>query len=545
MPLAVAKAHSEEPAQTPAIKPPVLLLRHEPRLKIFFGNVGDCFRKQPPLWLTSAPATFWPDVFVAKRPWGKGFAISALYHGGLLSLLYLVPFLTLLSQKPMVVKPHHATLTYYSVSEYLPPVNPQKKLAPPRSKRRPDPAYAPQPIISVPQSLDNVEQTVVDPNSVRLKQSIPLPNLVVSTPAPAPPVAAVERATAKLILPTLAPEVVQPAPEAEARQVSQLKLPAMPKPAIVEPAPLPEAMQRQLADINIARVDHQIQPPKLAVAEQRAATSNPENVASPRQEESAPPPSLPASSVNGDKAVGQVLALGLNPILPNGSITLPEANRRGEFAATPEGRVGASGAPPAPHATDTYNRDSIHVGGNSQPVSGVVVAKPVRDPAKAKLFASLTNPSLAEAARQSRQSEVQNPSPVEAEVFGGKRYYSLTMNMPNLTSASGSWVVRFAELNPTPVVGDLTAPVATAKVDPAYPADLMRNGVEGTVVLYAVIRSDGSVSSVRILRGFDSQLDENARVALSRWHFRPATKNGEAVDLEAVVQIPFRGRKIF
>jgi TonB family protein len=144
-------------------------------------------------------------------------------------------------------------------------------------------------------------------------------------------------------------------------------------------------------------------------------------------------------------------------------------------------------------------------------------------------------------ARQTRPGAVDNPSPIEDEVFAGKRYYSLTMNMPNLTSASGSWVMRFAELHPTPVRGDLTAPVATAKVDPAYPAELMRSGVEGTVVLYAVIRSDGSVGSVRVLRGFDSQLDENARIALSRWHFRPATKNGEAVDLEAVVQIPFRG----
>ena len=31
--------------------------------------------------------------------------------------------------------------------------------------------------------------------------------------------------------------------------------------------------------------------------------------------------------------------------------------------------------------------------------------------------------------------------------------------------------------------------------------------------------------------------------ALSRWHFRPGTKNGEAIALEAVVQIPFRMKK--
>jgi hypothetical protein len=31
--------------------------------------------------------------------------------------------------------------------------------------------------------------------------------------------------------------------------------------------------------------------------------------------------------------------------------------------------------------------------------------------------------------------------------------------------------------------------------------------------------------------------------ALERWKFKPGMKNGEPVDLEAVVQIPFRARK--
>jgi len=68
----------------------------------------------------------------------------------------------------------------------------------------------------------------------------------------------------------------------------------------------------------------------------------------------------------------------------------------------------------------------------------------------------------------------------------------------------------------------------------------MRRNVHGSVTLYAVIRNDGSVSDVRVLRGVDEQLDEYARTALAHWHFRPATKNGAAVDLEAVVMIPFK-----
>jgi TonB family protein len=129
---------------------------------------------------------------------------------------------------------------------------------------------------------------------------------------------------------------------------------------------------------------------------------------------------------------------------------------------------------------------------------------------------------------------------VDHWIFGDRKFYSMTLNMPNLNSAGGSWVIRFAELKGNDTEGELTAPVATQKVDPAYPMELMRRNVQGTVTLYAVIRNDGSVSNVRVLRGVDDRLDQYARAALANWHFRPATRNGNAVDLEAVVLIPFK-----
>jgi TonB family protein len=125
------------------------------------------------------------------------------------------------------------------------------------------------------------------------------------------------------------------------------------------------------------------------------------------------------------------------------------------------------------------------------------------------------------------------------EVFGAKKYYTMSLNMPNLTSSSGTWIMRFAELGEVRTAGELTAPVAVTAVHPAYPTELIRDRVEGTVVLYAVIHSDGSVGDVRVLHGVDDRLDANARAALEQWRFRPGTKNGSAVDIEAVVQIPF------
>jgi TonB family protein len=160
------------------------------------------------------------------------------------------------------------------------------------------------------------------------------------------------------------------------------------------------------------------------------------------------------------------------------------------------------------------------------------------------LLAASRPARIADLARQTRPGPGSpvDAAKIEEKVFGPKKYYSMTLNMPNLSSSGGSCVVRFAQLHEDGFQGDLVAPVAMHKVDPAYPNELRRSGVEGTITLYAVIRSNGSVAEVRVLRGVDERLDENARLALAQWRFRPGTKNGSAVDLEAVVQIPFQAR---
>jgi TonB family protein len=134
-------------------------------------------------------------------------------------------------------------------------------------------------------------------------------------------------------------------------------------------------------------------------------------------------------------------------------------------------------------------------------------------------------------------------SDVDRQVFGGKRIYSMTSNTPNLNSSTGSWVIRFAELKTSPRPGELSAPDAIQKSDPGYPIELMRANVQGTVTLYAVIHSDGTVGEIRVLMSPDDRLDALAKSALARWKFRPATKDGQPVALEAVVVIPFRAKR--
>ena len=149
-------------------------------------------------------------------------------------------------------------------------------------------------------------------------------------------------------------------------------------------------------------------------------------------------------------------------------------------------------------------------------------------------------------------------SEAERAVFGNRKFYSLTLNMPNLNSTGGSWVIRFAELGRDfsshdlsshdltnrDAPADLSQPMATRKVDPKYPLQLMRENVAGTVILYAVIHADGTVGNVRILRGVDDRIDQYASQAVAQWQFQPATKNGSPVDVEATFQIPFRPARV-
>ncbi len=126
--------------------------------------------------------------------------------------------------------------------------------------------------------------------------------------------------------------------------------------------------------------------------------------------------------------------------------------------------------------------------------------------------------------------------------MAGRDVYTMAIQMPNVTSYSGSWLVWFAERNPvaTGHRASIRPPEPTRKVDPRYIADAQREGVAGIVRLTAVIRKDGSIDSIELLRGLDVRLDSSAEEALGKWHFTPAARDGEPIDIDAVFEVPFR-----
>jgi len=67
-------------------------------------------------------------------------------------------------------------------------------------------------------------------------------------------------------------------------------------------------------------------------------------------------------------------------------------------------------------------------------------------------------------------------------IFTSRRVYSMNINMPNLSSATGSWIIHFSELHlggsAAHRLGEVNAPVALRKVDPKYPQTLVQDHVE-------------------------------------------------------------------
>ena len=448
------------------------------------------------------------------------------------------------------------------------------------SPQKGEPAHAAQPIISVPPEADNRTQTIVAPPKLKLEHDVPLPNIVaMGQPKPTIPMAAMANSPSDLKLPVLPTSVVAPPPEvgSELKRTPVLTesvvAPApevnaamsrrdvrAPEAAIVEPPPeAGNASSRRLTDLNIGPAPVVAPTPQLPVSEQRALASL-APMGSSAGAVVPPPPSMQGSGISGD---GRLIALNLHPAAPSGPVDVPAGNRRGTFAATPEGKPGAAGTPNIAgenrHAVEGgIGGGSGHTAGSSNSTNGVPPglfvgksSKPeinsaiaggtaAKSPGNSTLLASATPPRVTAVPRPAAELPADVIGEDERKVLGDKKFYAMSLNVPNLNSSGGSWVMHFAELKDGEKRGELIAPVATHEVDPGYPIELMRQSVQGTVMLSAVIRSDGSVGEVRVLRGVDDRLDWYASAALARWRFRPASRNGDPVALQAVVMIPFR-----
>ena len=278
-----------------------------------------------------------------------------------------------------------------------------------------------------------------------------------------------------------------------------------------------------------------------------------------------------ASATNGNPAT--FIALSATPA-PPAPVVPPQGNLAARISISPEGKQpgvpggsptgtpgstgGTGGAPGSRGGTGTGNGGGknaldVSISGGNPPanngVSGLGGSAKISAPSRSLITRPDSHPKVDDAPERTGLPNFAAlaPGAQPEQVFASKKVYKMLVNMPNLNSGTGSWILNFSELRvnsdgPRIIPTDISGPVPVRKVDPKYPPSLISEHVEGEVVLYAVIRRDGSVDSIQLVRGIDEQLDENAMQALSQWKFHPAARQGSPVELEAIVHIPFHPR---
>jgi len=89
--------------------------------------------------------------------------------------------------------------------------------------------------------------------------------------------------------------------------------------------------------------------------------------------------------------------------------------------------------------------------------------------------------------------------------------------------------------------GDVKGAKVKKEVRAGYTPDAARAKVQGGVAMEAVVRVDGTVGEVRIVRSLDKQygLDEECVKALKQWEFTPGQKDGVAVPVVVEVEMTF------
>ena len=87
-----------------------------------------------------------------------------------------------------------------------------------------------------------------------------------------------------------------------------------------------------------------------------------------------------------------------------------------------------------------------------------------------------------------------------------------------------------------------TQPEEIDRVVPRYPAAARRAGVAGAVVIRGIVRRDGSIDDVEVIKDLPHGLGDAARDAVRRWRFRPATFHGDPIDVYYTVTVNFRLR---
>ncbi len=503
------------------------------------------------------------DRPVNIKPRPAPIAVSLLMHAVLLAFVAVSPAVDL-PQNPsayaQLIEGREHKLVWYKFKDKLPDVSPARQAdrRPPRAEIK----IAKQSIVSSPKDAPKSTQMVWQPTpEIRLPKEVQSPNILalqlpkLARPATKPrefvPPKPVERvAAAKPLAVPPVPQVKLNVPDTPAglQQLAALQPPKAWK-TFVPPArkiqasfeaPLLPSAPAIAADANTAQGLPQsltalpkVYKPFVAPASKAGygtdRSGSPDAAPAPPELEAGPqaPSGLSANTLNA-------AVIGLNPADRLGP--LPEGSRPAQFSAGP--KLNPDGGTGAKDGAGITVPDLMIRGGGKD-------TRPTLMARKLNPSSPTAADSLREASRYLTVSDIgRGAARVSAAPdprFDGRQVYTTAIQMPNITSYIGSWLMWYADRNAAPLnAGVITPPLPHRKVDPKYIPAAADERVEGQVRLACVIQKNGRVDLVQLVKGLDDRLDQSAIDALSKWEFTPAMRNGVAVDVDVLVEIPFR-----
>ena len=85
----------------------------------------------------------------------------------------------------------------------------------------------------------------------------------------------------------------------------------------------------------------------------------------------------------------------------------------------------------------------------------------------------------------------------------------------------------------------VTVPQAIFSPEPSFSEEARKSKTQGVVMLILIVGKDGLPYDIHVGQSLGMGLDQKAIEAVSRWRFRPATRNGQPVATRIGVQVDF------
>jgi TonB family protein len=453
-----------------------------------------------------------------KTPSGR--IISLILHGGFAVWLVLWPSEDLKKSPTayeQLIKGKEAKIVFYQFKDKLPDVKPVKKSdsRPPRAEVK----IAKQSIISSPKDAPKEKQMVWMPApELKTLPEVKSPNiLALQISPPAPP------QRKKFI-----PQAAQPKVPNESAKPQVIDAPTVT--ATKAPA---DNLAEQLGALPKVSQDNR----RKFVLPQAHVSATVAEV----QEMSEAAPALPSAAMAASgTSLSQlnIAVVGLNPA--DKDAPLPQGSHAAQFSAGP--KLNPDGGTGEGNPNASLSVPDLMIRGGEQDAKATLMAANRVAPTSAEALRGMSKygaPSVPEPAPSKPAASAPRVNSVPNPKFEGKEVYSMAIQMPNITSYVGSWLMWYAA-HGAGLQGPVAPPVPHRKVDPKYIASAVVERIEGRIQLLCVINSTGHVSQVELVRGLDPRLDRSAMEALAKWEFSPATRSGAPVDVDVMVEIPFR-----